>query len=217
MEIDVNSVTRVLKDATTLDFTDEEMFGYVAGVGTERAGEILDQIGGWRQLHLYDWHTMQLKMGLTRGQARRLMMTIGFSKRLSAAELETDGKVDLSRDAYIAILPYLQDKANEELYAILMSPANKIIRIVQISKGGTISAAFHPSALFQTALLHNATSMIVAHNHPDGDPSASTADIKTTKKLVSAGKTVGVRVLDHIIVGSQGKWESLRLEGLAKF
>ena len=107
MEMDVNSVTRVLKDATTLDFTDEEMFGYVAGVGTERAGEILDQIGGWRQLHLYDWHTMQLKMGLTRGQARRLMMTIGFSKRLSAAELETDGKVDLSRDAYIAILPYL--------------------------------------------------------------------------------------------------------------
>ena len=217
MEMGVNNVTRILKDATTLAFTSEEVFGYIVGIETEKASEILDQIGGWNQLHLYDWHTMQIKMGLTRGQARRLLMAIGFSKILSASELETDGKVDLSRDAYLAILPYLQDKTNEELYVILMSPANKIIRIVQISKGGTISAAFHPSALFQTALLHNATSVIVAHNHPNGDPSASTSDIKTTKKLVSAGKNVGVRVLDHIIVGNKGRWESIRLRGLAKF
>ena len=217
MEMDVNSVTRVLKDSTAMYFSDEEVFSFVVGVLPEKASEILADLGGWKHLHLYDWHTVQIKMGLTRGQARRLMMAMSFSQRLSSSDLETKGEVDMSGDAHDAILPYLRDKSKEELHVILMSPSNKIIRIVQISKGGITRADFHPGSLFQAALLHNATSFIVAHNHPDGDPAPSPADIKTTKKMVSVGKNIGIKVLDHIIVGTKGRWSSLRLLGLVKF
>ena len=94
---------------------------------------------------------------------------------------------------------------------ICMNTKNKIIGVFEISHGSVNSSIVSPREVFQKALLANAVSIIVMHNHPSGDCTPSREDIEVTKRLVEAGKIVGVEVLDHIIVGD--RYSSLKEKG----
>ena len=78
---------------------------------------------------------------------------------------------------------------------------NKIIGAFGVSRGALNSSLVHPREVFKRALLSNAASIMLAHNHPSGDPTPSSEDKATTKRLVEAGDIIGIRVLDHIIIG----------------
>jgi DNA repair protein RadC len=97
----------------------------------------------------------------------------------------------------------IHEEPEEYMYMICMNVKNKIIGVFEISHGTVNASLVNPREVFQKALLANAVSIIVMHNHPSGDPSPSREDIEVTKRLVEAGKIVGVEVLDHIIVGDQ--------------
>ena len=84
---------------------------------------------------------------------------------------------------------------------ICMNTKNKIIGVFEISHGNANSSIVGVREIFQKALLANAMSIIVMHNHPSGDCTPSREDIEVTKRIVEAGKIIGVEVLDHIIVG----------------
>ena len=89
---------------------------------------------------------------------------------------------------------------------------NKIIGIFEISRGSLNASIIHPRDVFQRAILVNAASVILVHNHPSGDPTPSPEDVKLTKKLVEAGRAMDITVLDHVICG-EGKYASLRERG----
>lgn len=97
----------------------------------------------------------------------------------------------------------IHKEPEEYMYMICMNVKNKIIGVFEISHGTVNASLVNPREVFQKALLANAVSIIVMHNHPSGDPTPSREDIEVTKRLVEAGKIVGVEVLDHIIVGDQ--------------
>ena len=92
-----------------------------------------------------------------------------------------------------------------------MNTKNKVIGVFEISHGNVNSSIVGTREIFQKALLANAVSIILMHNHPSGDPSPSREDIEVTRRIVEAGKIIGIQVLDHIIIGD--RYSSLKEKG----
>lgn len=108
---------------------------------------------------------------------------------------------------------YYQMHDREEVIAALLDNAHTVIGLVQISIGGLDAAVVDPRQIFKAALLANAASVILAHNHPSGNPEPSSADIRITRRLQQAGKMLGIPLLDHLIM-SEGAYTSLKTQGV---
>jgi DNA repair protein RadC len=98
----------------------------------------------------------------------------------------------------------LHEQAQEEFHAFYLDTKNHVIGMEMISRGTLNATLIHPREVFKGALLANAHSLILAHNHPSGDVEPSSADKTVTTMLIDAGKLLEVRVLDHVIIGSKG-------------
>jgi DNA repair protein RadC len=101
----------------------------------------------------------------------------------------------------------------ECMKAILLNIKCGLVSIEEISVGSINSSIVHPREVFVSAIKKSCASLILAHNHPSGDPTPSQEDINITNRLVEAGKILGIEVVDHIIIGD-GKYVSLKDKGL---
>jgi DNA repair protein RadC len=115
-------------------------------------------------------------------------------------------------DAYGELKGKCRGQKKEHFWAILLDTRNRIIKTAEISVGSLDTSIVHPRELFKEAIAASASSIIVAHNHPSGNPEASQDDIKLSKRLKEAGELVGIEIVDHIIIGSS-KYISLKREG----
>ncbi len=128
--------------------------------------------------------------------------------------IETDTKfINSSDDANKIIQSYLNGVDREHFVVILLNRKNGIIGINTVSVGDLSSSIVHPREVFKPAIVAGAASIIVAHNHPSGDPAPSSDDINVTKRLKEAGDILGIGVLDHIIIGD-GCYVSLKAKDL---
>jgi len=89
----------------------------------------------------------------------------------------------------------------EVFYVVCLSARNEIIGRHLVSMGSLTGSVVHPREVFKPAILSNAAAVILVHNHPSGNPAPSSEDIQITKQLVEAGKILGIRVLDHLVLG----------------
>lgn len=117
-----------------------------------------------------------------------------------------DGRDILNRVLDMEHLP------NEHFVMLSLSTKNHVIGVHTIFVGSLNASIVHPREVFQRAILNNAASIIVAHNHPSGDPAPSREDIEVTKRLSEAGKILGIDLLDHLIIG-EGTYTSLKEAG----
>jgi len=122
-------------------------------------------------------------------------------------------KVLTPDDVHDLIREYLQGADREHFIAVFLDTQSKVIGINTVSVGTLTESLVHAREVFKGAILANAASIICAHNHPSGIASASPADISVTRKLVEAGRVLGILVEDHIILGAES-FVSLRQEGL---
>ena len=134
--------------------------------------------------------------------------------------LVRDGSITADRnvirrpeDAYAILKGYFSDLPNEHFLAILLNTKNYVIAVTPVSIGSLNASIVHPRELFQRAILANSAALIVAHNHPSGDPSPSPEDIALTRKLVEAGQLLDIPILDHVILG-YGRYVSFKERGL---
>ena len=97
---------------------------------------------------------------------------------------------------------YLQDETKEYFIALHLDGKNRIICVDIVSQGSLNQSIVHPRELFKTALLSSAAALLLIHNHPTGDPTPSSEDLEVTRRLREVGDLIGVKVLDHIIIGS---------------
>jgi DNA repair protein RadC len=97
---------------------------------------------------------------------------------------------------------FLQHETKEYFLALHLDGKNRIICVDMVSSGSLNQSIVHPRETFKTALLSSAAAVIFMHNHPTGDPTPSPEDIEITKRLKEAGDILGIRILDHIIIGS---------------
>ncbi len=95
----------------------------------------------------------------------------------------------------------MQDLKKEEVHVILLDIRHRVIRNVVISSGGVASTGVFPRELFREAIKSNASAIVIAHNHPSGDPKPSSDDISTTQSLSKAALLIGIELVDHIVVG----------------
>jgi DNA repair protein RadC len=96
---------------------------------------------------------------------------------------------------------FLNNETKEYFYTLHLDGKNRICCIDQVSVGSLNQSIVHPREVFKTALLSSAAALILIHNHPTGDPSPSREDLEITRRLREAGELLGVKVLDHIIIG----------------
>jgi len=129
-------------------------------------------------------------------------------------KIETDTKFINSPDDVNKILQsYLNGVDREHFVVILLNRKNGIIGINTVSVGDLSTSIVHPREVFKPAIVAGAASIIVAHNHPSGDPAPSRDDINVTTRLKEAGDILGINVLDHIIIGD-GCYISLKARDL---
>lgn len=110
-------------------------------------------------------------------------------------------KINSMDDVVKVVKPMIADANKEFFMALYLNTKNGVLKQEVISIGSLSANIVHPREVFRTACMISASSIIVAHNHPSGDPSPSSEDIEITKKLVEAGKMMGIELLDHFIIG----------------
>lgn len=120
-----------------------------------------------------------------------------------------------SGDVYLYYGQRFRNVHKEVFYCVLLNAKNRVFRENRISEGTLTNALIHPREAFREAIKESAASVIFIHNHPSGDPSPSREDILITEKLVAAGDIVGIKVLDHVIIGD-GQFASLMDKGYIK-
>jgi DNA repair protein RadC len=121
------------------------------------------------------------------------------------------------RDSSIAsriFQTYLVHVDREHFVTLLLDQKHQVVGIHTVSMGSLTASVVHPREVFKSAILANAAAIICGHNHPSGDPQPSREDRALTTRLVEGGKLLGITVVDHIIIGAEGKYFSFGDEGL---
>lgn len=114
-------------------------------------------------------------------------------------------------DVYDILNAYMHGLDRENFVVLLLDTKNKVIGLNTVSVGTLNSALVHPREVFKPAILSNAASVILGHNHPSGDTTPSKQDIEITHNLVKAGDLLNIAVLDHVIIGDG--YTSLKAKG----
>ncbi len=151
--------------------------------------------------------------GIGQAKAAEIKAAIEFGKRLSLFTEDARPAIGGPRDVSNLLMPDLRYLKKETLKSILLDTKNRVQAVKTVSVGDLSSSIVHPREVFKDAITASAASLIVAHNHPSGDPTPSAEDVAVTKRLMEAGEILGIDLLDHIVIGD-GKFVSLKERGL---
>lgn len=151
--------------------------------------------------------------GVGEAKAITVISALELGRRRKNLEKADRPKISSSRDVFELLHPELMDLKHEEFWVVLLNRANRVIRKQRISHGGVAGTVADPKLIFKLALEELASSLIVAHNHPSGNLTASKADIDLTMKLKEAARFHDMSLLDHLII-SHNKFMSFADEGL---
>jgi DNA repair protein RadC len=208
----------LLKGTSAL--SDAELIAILLGTGTttvtavELAKIVLQSAGN--SLHelasLSAKDLMKIK-GIGEAKAVTIVAALELGRRRKESEPDEKPKIVTSRDAFDLIKADLLDIPHEAFFILILNRANRVVRKHQISQGGVAGTVADPKIIFKLALDALGSSIILAHNHPSGNLTASQADVELTKKLKEAGKLLEIQVLDHLIVAGQ-KYFSFADEGM---
>lgn len=139
--------------------------------------------------------------GIGNCKAAQLLAAIELGKRISAHKNEDNVRISSPNDIADLLMEEMRYLKKEYFKIAILDTKNQIITIENISIGNLNSSIVHPREVFNMAIKRSANSIILVHNHPSGDPTPSSEDINITNRLIEAGNILGIRVLDHIIIG----------------
>lgn len=151
--------------------------------------------------------------GIGQAKAMSIVAALELGRRRQFSGTQEISQITSSQDAYHMLAAELSDLQGEEFWVILLNRNNRIILKKRISTGGVSGTVVDPKIIFKLALDHLASSLILFHNHPSGNLRPSQADQRLTEKIVSAGKFLDIKILDHLIVG-ENNYFSFADEGL---
>lgn len=153
--------------------------------------------------------------GIGQQTAARLLSALELGKRLATEGEDSPRAIHSPGDAAGLIQYEMSLLEQEELWVLVLNTRNHLIEIDRLYRGSTNASQVRVGEVFKTAIRRNATSIIVAHCHPSGDPTPSPDDIAVTRAIASAGKTLDIELLDHLVIGrGQPGFVSLKERGL---
>jgi DNA repair protein RadC len=185
--------------------TDEELLGLFGSkvMSNNPPGSIIDNVAK------KNIRELMLIYKLTKVQALNLKAAVEIGKRIFLPTNNQQLRLDSPAKAAQYLMPKIAFNQTEEFYVLSLNTKNILVGFNSIAKGSLSCAIVHPREVFNIAIINRAASILVAHNHPSGDPRPSEEDKELTKAVIGGGNILGIPVGDHIIVG-QGKYFSFR-------
>ncbi|HBE45180.1 MAG TPA: hypothetical protein DDW17_06970 [Deltaproteobacteria bacterium] len=200
--------------------SDAELLAILLRVGSsgksavDMARELMNEFGNFRTIDSKSFAELKRK-GLGIAKIAQIKAAIEIGKRFLKEKSLTKIKVKTSKDIVDYFIPYLRDMKKEIFKAVLLDGKNKIIKDVTISEGTLTKSIVHPREVIKEAIAESASALVLIHNHPSGEPQPSQDDIEITNRMVAACELVGIRILDHIIIGDNNYFSFFN-EGLIK-
>jgi len=147
--------------------------------------------------------------GLRAGQARRLAAAFELGRAVERAGRRTGVALSSPAEVYRLLAPELRGLDKETFHVLLLDTRHRLRGRRRVSEGTLTASLVHPREVFGPALARGAAAVVVVHNHPSGDPEPSAEDEAVTRRLLDAGRLLGIPLLDHVVLG-EGAWVSLR-------
>ncbi|MFI0434666.1 MAG: DNA repair protein RadC [Parachlamydiaceae bacterium] len=197
-----------------------ELIALILGSGSKTqpilqlAHEIIARFGGLPQLADATLSELLEIKGIGKVKAIQLKAAIHLGMRASKQKMPEKYRIEHPLHAYYLLKDELEDEKRELFVVILQDVKGYVICHEVISIGTLCQTLVHPREVFYPAIRHKAASLIVAHNHPSGDPTPSPEDIALTKSLIEASILMHIPLHDHIIIGQQ-QYVSLRQQGIS--
>lgn len=206
------------KGATSL--SDAELLAILISSGTKKrsaldlARDILRQAdNNLHQLGRLSVQELQHTKGIGQARAITIAAALELGRRRQVNAALARETIRQSKDAAEILIPLMCDLNHEVFYVMYLSRSGTVIRYEDVSKGGLTSTVADVRIILKSALLYNASKLIVAHNHPSGNKTPSQADIKLTEKLKEAADIMEIKLLDHLIIAGND-YVSLADKGL---
>jgi DNA repair protein RadC len=188
----------------------DELLDAIAAVPREAGiGRRLLERGGLIELSRASAGELERACEMRNGSARRLAAAFELARRLERAKLPSRVRIDNAAAVQRELAAEVRGLERETFYALLLDGKHHLKRREVVSVGSLTSSLVHPREVFRTAVAGGAAALVCAHNHPSGDPEPSAEDLDVTRRLVQAGRLLGIALLDHVIVGD-GRYVSLR-------
>ena len=190
--------------------SEQELLACVLGRGI--AGEsvlvtarrLLAACGSLRGIAAASIEQLSAVRGIGPAKAAQLKAAVEVARRVAPGQPGQRPLIDSVEAAAALLRPHLLDKPKEHVVALLLDNRHRLIRLAPIAIGSLSASLVQPRELFKEAIASAAAAIIVAHNHPSGDPEPSAHDLELTRRLTAAGELLGIEVLDHLIVAAQG-------------
>lgn len=197
--------------------SDAQLVALVVGSGTRAHSALavgeraIHDLGGIAGLLHADTRRLRAA-GLGAATAARIQAAIELGRRALAAE-QNGALLDTPAAAALALAPHVAHLEREAVVVALLTRKQRLIAVTPVYQGNVAGTSVRIGELFTEAIRRNAAGILLAHNHPSGDPEPSPDDIRTTRDAVAAGQLLGVGVIDHLVIGT-GRWVSLRERGV---
>lgn len=186
----------------------------VPGENAVQVGQrLLQTLGGLNGLQRIPFEELCRQHGVGEAKAAQIKAAIELGRRLALENEDVRPTISSPMDAAALIQYEMSGLEQEHLRVLLLDTRNHLLGIDEVYRGSVNSAQVRIAEVFRGAVRRNATAIIVAHNHPSGDPTPSPEDVALTRALAQAGRLLDIELLDHLVIGS-GRFVSLKERGL---
>jgi len=167
----------------------------------DHARLLLNQFGGLKGIDEASTGEISTVKGIGPAKVAQLKACLEIAKRIGSQKWQTGQPLQCAEDVYRHFRENLAGEKREQFYVVLLNNKNRKIREVKISEGSLTASLVHQREVYNPVISESAAGVIFVHNHPSGDPAPSPEDIDITKRLKEVGDVMGVRVLDHVVIG----------------
>lgn len=164
---------------------------------------------GLRGLAACDVRELAQRRGLGPAKAARVAAALELGRRATQPWPTARPRIGSPEDAYALLRPRLETRDREVFSALLLDHKHGLIDHIEVAVGTLTATLVHPREVYRAAVRRGAAAVLVAHNHPSGDPTPSPEDRELTTMLRDAGRLIGIRLVDHLVIG-HGRWVSIR-------
>lgn len=175
--------------------------------------DLIKSFGGVSQIDGASVKELCSIQGIGEAKATQIKAAFELGKRLVSQRAEARLKFGCSQDFVDYYSPFLKNIKKEVVKAALLNPKLRLIKDIAVSEGILNASVVHPREVMVSAIKESAASIVLVHNHPSGDPTPSQADIEITHRLRKTGDIIGIKMIDHIIIGD-GTFYSFADEGM---
>jgi DNA repair protein RadC len=168
------------------------------------ASTLLARCGGLAALCRLSQAELGNQPGLGPAKAASLLAASEMGRRMASRRLRRGDPIRSPADVYDHFFQRMRGEQREHFMVLLLDGRQCVMSDSQVSQGTLTASLVHPREVFRTAVGAAAASLVLVHNHPSGDPTPSAEDLAVTQRLVEAGTVLGIRVLDHVVVGEHG-------------